>query len=270
MDEVCVKVYIRHAEERTVPFLVSYFQGCIVELLSGNEKSFVSLLEENFHAIQLQLEEFALVVDGDLVPVIPREQLFDELLTPLREDPGLVTVNGTRIDKFSSYIGPKTGGIRAYRARNISVYKEALDTTQLKPESHLYTTAGKMVQLRLPYPQCGHEYGQYLWHIYEKAYQRGAKEKGEYQLRRNIRGVEYDVFREGYTAGGKNMARYRPIPYRKNTLPLRYLSAEKTSVCDVEREYALLLAEIHDDMQADRFTLMKKIRHGIRMRFFKR
>ncbi len=247
-----VKIYIRHCEERTVPILEWFFRDFETELLNGLNRSFADVLEEMFLKIKDQKKRFALALDGDLVPVISIEDILRLFIMPLYKTKNIITLNGDRIDKFFTMNRAMIGGIKSYKRDRIEIYLKNLDKKQIRPESFLYNKAGYFAQLRTNSPQVGHEYGQFLWHLYEKGFQRGAKATKEVTMR-NGDNIEFRIYKQAYCAGRELKKDYLPNAYNKNNLPLEYLRDEKDGVttANVEREYLRLKEEIDRDVIHD-------------------
>jgi hypothetical protein len=247
-----VKVYIRHCDERTVPVLEWFFRGFEVELIKGVKRVFADVLEDMFIKIKEQKQRFALALDGDLIPVVSTDKMVQLFIEPLYKEKRLITLNGERIDKFFTINRAMIGGIKSYKRDRIEIYLKNLDKKQIRPESFLYNKAGYFAQLRTNSPQVGHEYGQFLWHLYEKGFQRGAKATKEVSMRDGDN-IEFRVYKQAYCAGMELKKDYLPNAYNKNNLPLEYLRDEKDSITtvNVESEYLKLKEEIDKDVIRD-------------------
>jgi hypothetical protein len=247
-----VKVYIRHCEERTVPILEWFFRDFETELINGVNRRFADVLEEMFLKIKGQKQRLALVFDGDLVPVITVDEIVRLFIMPLYKTKNIITLNGDRIDKFFTMNRALIGGIKAYKKDRIERYLKNIDKKQIRPESFLYNKVGYFAHLRTKIPQVGHEYGQFLWHLYEKAIQRGAKATKEEQMRESD-DIDFIVYKEAYSIGKELKNEHVPNSYRKNNLPLKYLKYEKDSIPleGVESAYLRLKEEIDKDIRKD-------------------
>lgn len=252
-----VKVYIRHCEERTVPVLEWFFRGFEIELINGVKRVFADVLEDMFIKIKEQKQRFALALDGDLIPVVSVDRMVQLFIEPLYKEKRLITINGERIDKFFTINRAMIGGIKSYKRNGIETYIKNLDKKQIRPESFLYNKAGYSAQLRTNRPQAGHEYGQFLWHLYEKGFQRGGKATKEISMR-NGDDLEFRVYEQAYCAGRELKKNYLPNSYNKNNLPLEYLKDEKDGIAtaNVENEYLRLKEEIDRDMTHDISAVM--------------
>ncbi len=247
-----VKVYIRHCEERTVPILEWFFRDFETELLNGLNRRFADVLEEMFLKIKDQKQRFALVLDGDLIPVISIKEILQLFIMVLHKTKNITTLNGDRIDKFFTMNRPQIGGIKAYKKDKIGLYLKNIDKKQFRPESFLYNKIGYFAHLKTKRPQVGHEYGQFLWHLYEKAIQRGAKATKEVQMRDGD-DIDFAVYKEAYSLGKKNKNSHVHGSYKRENLPLKYLKEEKKDISpnDVENEYLKLKEEIYKDIRED-------------------
>lgn len=246
------KVYIRHCEERTVPVLEWFFRDFDVELMNGLNRRFADVLEDMFLKISDQPQRFALVLDGDLVPVIPVDEIMQLFIEPLHKRKRLITLNGNMIGKFFTMNRAMVGGIKSYNKSRIDLYLNKLDKTQQRPESHLYSKAGYFAHLRTNKPQVGHEYGQFLWHIHEKALQRGAKATKTVKMREGD-SPDFIVFKEAYYNGQNLKDGHTPGLYRKDNLPPEYRREEKDGISPdhIEEEYLSLKEEIERDIRHD-------------------
>lgn len=247
-----VKVYIRHCGERTVPILEWFFRDFEIELLNGFDKRFADVLEEMLLKIKDQEQRFALVLDGDLVPVIPIDGIVPLFIMPLYKVKNIITLNGNMIDKFFTMNRAQIGGIKAYKKDRIELYLKNIDKKQIRPESFLYNKVGYFAQLRTKKPQVGHGYGQFLWHLYEKGIQRGAKSMKEVQMREGD-DVDFIVYKEGYSIGKELRTNHVPGLYKRDNLPSKFSQFEKNSISPdmIEEEYLKIKEEIFRDMKQD-------------------
>jgi hypothetical protein len=246
------KVYIRHCEERTVPVLEWFFRDFNVELINGLNRRFADVLEDMFLKISDQRQKFALVLDGDLVPVITVDEIIRMFIEPLYKTKKLITLNGDRIDKFFTMNRALIGGIKSYRKAGIESYLKHLNKKQVRPESSLYNKVGYCAHLRTRIPQVGHEYGQFLWHLYEKAIQRGAKATKEEHMRAG-NDIDFAVYKKAYDTGRELQHGFTFGSYNKNNLPSQYARDEKQSIPmdKTEEEYVRLKEEIDRDIKHD-------------------
>lgn len=247
-----VKVYIRHCEERTVPILRWFFRDFEVEPINGLDRTFADVLEEMYIKVKEQKQEFALALDGDLIPVIPIDMIITLFIAPLYKIKNIITLNGNMIERLFTMNRAQIGGIKAYKKDRIELYLKNIDKKQIRPESFLYNKVGCFAQLRTKKPQVGHGYGQFLWHLYEKGIQRGAKSIKEVQMREGD-DVDFTVYKDGYNIGKEARNNHVPSPYRKDNLPLKFLQYEKNSISPdrIEEEYLKIKEEIFKDMKQD-------------------
>ncbi len=247
-----VKVYIRHCEERTVPILEWFFRDFEMEAINGFNRKFADVLETMFLKIRDQDQRFALVLDGDLIPIVSIDEIVRLFIEPLHEGKNIICLNGSMVGKFFSMDRAMIGGIKSYKKNKIKRYLKNIDKKQLRTESFLYTKVGCCIHLKTRRPQVGHEYGQFLWHIYEKAFQRGAKATKEIQMRERNE-IDFLLYKKAYRAGKELKNSYEPTLYRKDNLPLEYSEHEKDSIMvnDIEKEYLRLKEEIDRDTKED-------------------
>ena len=247
-----VKVYIRHCEERTVPVLQWFFRDFDVELICGLDRRFADVLEDLFLAIENQKQEFALILDGDLVPVISADDIVHLFVEPFLQFKKLITLNGNMVWKFFSLDRAAIGGIKSYRKQRIELYLKNLDKSRERPESYLYSKVGYSGQIKTNRPQAGHEYGQFLWHLHEKALQRGAKASWEVPMREGD-DIDFVVYKRAYEMGKALKEGHVPESYNKNSIPQEYLRKEKESISsdNVENEYFKMKEEINNDIRHD-------------------
>ncbi len=247
-----IKVYIRHCGERTVPVLEWFFRDFDIELINGLNRRFADVLEDMFLKIKDQDQRFALVLDGDLVPVVSIDEMVRLFIEPLYIKKNLVTLNGNMVGKFFTMDRAMTGGVKSYNKSRIDLYLRKLDKTQQRPESYIYRKSGYFAHLRTNKPQVGHEYGQFLWHIHEKAVMRGVKATKEIRMRKG-NDIDFTVFRKAYNNGRFLRGNHMPCIYKKENLPKEYLESEKESIAPdkAENEYLKLKEEIISDIQHD-------------------
>ncbi len=235
IDKDSIKVYIRHCGERTLPLLQWIFRGYKVELLDGTKRPFTEVYEENLIKMHEQDEEWALTVDGDTLPIIPLEKIIQQLIEPMQKDSSLITTNGVSVEKFVYWPTFRLSGFKPYKPQKVHHYLKSLDKNQIRPESHLYKKVGGFYQYRGA-PQCGHEFGQYLHHIYEKAYFRGLKTDNGPRIR-YLPTKEFKVFRDGFLLGKKEQQKAEVKAYNPNNLPKKYRKFEKSKITDFETDY---------------------------------
>ncbi len=247
-----VKIYIRHCDERTVPVLKWFFRGFNLGLINGENRKFPDVLEELFINIKEQVQSFALVLDGDLVPLISTDEMIKLFIKPLTTTKKIITINGDRIDKFVTMDRALIGGIKSYRKSRVDLYLKNLDKKQIRPESFLYNKVGHFHHLRTKVPQVGHEYGQFLWHLYEKAFQRGAKATKEVMMRQG-HDLDFEVYEQAYNAGKKSQKNFVTNLYKKENLPAMFSDHEKQAISpyNAEMEYLKLKEEINKDIKND-------------------
>jgi hypothetical protein len=267
IDKDLIRIYIRHTNERTVSILRWYFDGYKQTLLSGINRRFSILLEENFELMLKQEEPYAIVVDGDIVPIMEKDELITMLITPFFIDDSLITVNGTRVDKFLYYPMGKTGGFKSYNVKHILKYLKNLNKDSLRPESELYKVVGGMYQISPNIIQCGHEYGQYLWHIYNKAIQRGIKSNKKIILRK-LNSIEFEIHKKGLLKGLLNKKEL--FNYTPELLPKEFRSFEMSSIKEenIKNEYIKLKNEIQKDV-IKKWKFIKLINLKLKMFFNK-
>lgn len=270
VDNNAVKIYIRHCGERTVPILKHYFAGFNVEEINGTGKSFSEVFYINLKKIKSQKEDYALVADGDLVPVISIDKLLKQMFTPFQNDEKLISVNGSRIDKFYQKDHPVPGGFKAYKKSNIGYYIDKFDKSQLYPESYLNNEYGGTKQLWLLSPQCGHEYGQCLWHVWEKGYQRGVKDPGNNSFRKHDPDdIDNVVFIEAFGKGSSNRNKHtKSESYNRSNLPLKYKKYEKKRATDTIVLWSQLKVEIQNDVKE--YHVFKLVIKILKVRFISR